>query len=77
MKFTFMKKGYSITVKEIKEVLKNKKYNQILDFDIDVFMGNNVDKISVDVYCRDLDTKEEKLLIKMHDDRVDISKEKE
>ena len=57
MKFTFMKKGYSITVKEIKEVLKNKKDNQILDFDIDVFMGNNVDKISVDVYCRDLDTK--------------------
>lgn len=63
--------GYSMTVKEMKELLKDKKDNEILDFDI--YVGY-YDEVEMSVFCRNLDTKKEKHIIEMSDGMVHLYK---
>lgn len=66
-----MIKTYSMTVRELKELLEDKKDNDILDFDI--YVGC-YDEVEVSVYCRNLDTKDEKHIIEMSDGMVHLYK---
>lgn len=64
---------YCMTVKEMKQVLKNKKDNEILDFDI--YIDEDYPETSeLSVICRNLDTKERKPIIDMNDGMVYLYK---
>ena len=69
-----METTYCMTVKEMREVLANKKDDEILDFDIDIYNGQFIDEISISVYCRSLDAKDYNHIIEMSDGMVHLYK---